>query len=326
MPNHRDLSSPVPWRRSLRAAQQRRLRLALRRRRIFRGRAGVLLAVACRASPPAARSPRTPRRRREPVECERERHPARRAAEARRRRRRRQRPATRARRAPLPAPQRPDRRRHRRPADARRARHQRAPAPSSTASRSSGATRQRDASRRIAQCESGGDPTAVSADGTYRGKYQFTAPRGALGGSGDPAAAPESSRTGSRWRCTASAAPRPGPPAPPSCSATGVPRRRHGPPGRRSGRADARGLVRGQPAWVVPPARAGGAQLVVGDQRPSGSSRIRSAPARRRRPRWRHVLLTTVGADHRVVADGRRRAGCGAVADPDVVADGTSRL
>ena len=28
--------------------------------------------------------------------------------------------------------------------------------------------------RRIAECESGGDPRAVSADGRYRGKYQFT--------------------------------------------------------------------------------------------------------------------------------------------------------
>jgi peptidoglycan hydrolase-like protein with peptidoglycan-binding domain len=45
---------------------------------------------------------------------------------------------------------------------------------------------------RIAQCESGGDPTAVSADGRYRGKYQFTrATWRAMGGSGDPAAAPE---------------------------------------------------------------------------------------------------------------------------------------
>jgi transglycosylase-like protein/putative peptidoglycan binding protein len=45
---------------------------------------------------------------------------------------------------------------------------------------------------RIAQCESGGDPTAVSADGQYRGKYQFTRSTWAqMGGSGDPAAAPE---------------------------------------------------------------------------------------------------------------------------------------
>jgi len=45
---------------------------------------------------------------------------------------------------------------------------------------------------RIAECESGGDPTAVSADGRYRGKYQFTrATWRAMGGTGDPAAAPE---------------------------------------------------------------------------------------------------------------------------------------
>jgi Transglycosylase-like domain/Putative peptidoglycan binding domain len=45
---------------------------------------------------------------------------------------------------------------------------------------------------RIARCESGGDPAAVSADGVYRGKYQFTRSTWkAMGGSGDPAAAPE---------------------------------------------------------------------------------------------------------------------------------------
>jgi Transglycosylase-like domain len=44
----------------------------------------------------------------------------------------------------------------------------------------------------IAACESGGDPTAVSSDGTYRGKYQFDyGTWAAVGGSGDPAAAPE---------------------------------------------------------------------------------------------------------------------------------------
>jgi hypothetical protein len=45
---------------------------------------------------------------------------------------------------------------------------------------------------RIAQCESSGNPRAVSADGTYRGKYQFD--RGtwrAMGGHGDPAHASE---------------------------------------------------------------------------------------------------------------------------------------
>ena len=46
---------------------------------------------------------------------------------------------------------------------------------------------------RIAQCESGGDPTAISSTGRYRGKYQFSrATWRDLGGSGDPAAAPES--------------------------------------------------------------------------------------------------------------------------------------
>jgi hypothetical protein len=44
----------------------------------------------------------------------------------------------------------------------------------------------------IALCESGGDPTAVSSDGSYRGKYQFDyGTWEAVGGSGDPAAAPE---------------------------------------------------------------------------------------------------------------------------------------
>jgi hypothetical protein len=44
----------------------------------------------------------------------------------------------------------------------------------------------------IGECESGGDPTAVSADGSYRGKYQFDyGTWESVGGSGDPAAAPE---------------------------------------------------------------------------------------------------------------------------------------
>lgn len=45
---------------------------------------------------------------------------------------------------------------------------------------------------RIAACESGGDPSAVSADGAYRGKYQFRRSTWrALGGRGDPAKASE---------------------------------------------------------------------------------------------------------------------------------------
>jgi Transglycosylase-like domain len=44
----------------------------------------------------------------------------------------------------------------------------------------------------IAECESGGDPRAVSAGGTYRGKYQFSLPTWrSVGGTGDPAAASE---------------------------------------------------------------------------------------------------------------------------------------
>jgi transglycosylase-like protein len=44
----------------------------------------------------------------------------------------------------------------------------------------------------IAACESGGDPAAVSSDGTYRGKYQFDyGTWESMGGTGDPAAAPE---------------------------------------------------------------------------------------------------------------------------------------
>jgi Transglycosylase-like domain len=44
----------------------------------------------------------------------------------------------------------------------------------------------------IAACESGGDPTAIGGGGLYRGKYQFTYETWqSVGGSGDPAAAPE---------------------------------------------------------------------------------------------------------------------------------------
>jgi len=44
----------------------------------------------------------------------------------------------------------------------------------------------------IAQCESHGDPRAIGGGGQFRGKYQFTyATWAAIGGHGDPAAAPE---------------------------------------------------------------------------------------------------------------------------------------
>jgi len=48
---------------------------------------------------------------------------------------------------------------------------------------------------RIAQCESGGDPTAVSRDRRYFGKYQFSrATWRAVGGSGNPARASEAAQ------------------------------------------------------------------------------------------------------------------------------------
>jgi hypothetical protein len=44
----------------------------------------------------------------------------------------------------------------------------------------------------IAACESGGNPHAIGGDGAYRGKYQFDYGTWAsVGGTGDPAAAPE---------------------------------------------------------------------------------------------------------------------------------------
>lgn len=49
--------------------------------------------------------------------------------------------------------------------------------------------------RRIAECESGGDPAIVSPGGTYRGKYQFSRSTWrALGGRGDPAKASEATQ------------------------------------------------------------------------------------------------------------------------------------
>ena len=44
----------------------------------------------------------------------------------------------------------------------------------------------------IAACESGGNPRAIGGGGAYRGKYQFSPSTwAAVGGTGDPAAAPE---------------------------------------------------------------------------------------------------------------------------------------
>ncbi|HKP89377.1 MAG TPA: transglycosylase family protein [Thermoleophilaceae bacterium] len=46
--------------------------------------------------------------------------------------------------------------------------------------------------KKIARCESGGDIHAISANGKYRGKYQFSRPTWrSVGGHGDPAKASE---------------------------------------------------------------------------------------------------------------------------------------
>ena len=74
--------------------------------------------------------------------------------------------------------------RHQNKVAARRARERKkAAAAGSTAS---------PALQAIAQCESGGNPHAIGGGGTFRGKYQFDQGTWAsVGGSGDPAAAPE---------------------------------------------------------------------------------------------------------------------------------------
>jgi peptidoglycan hydrolase-like protein with peptidoglycan-binding domain len=65
---------------------------------------------------------------------------------------------------------------------------------------------------RIAHCESGGNPAAVSPGGRYRGKYQFSrATWRAMGGSGDPANAAEAEQDQRAAALLASAGKRPWP-------------------------------------------------------------------------------------------------------------------
>jgi peptidoglycan hydrolase-like protein with peptidoglycan-binding domain len=193
----RDLSSPVPWRQSLRAAQARRVSQARRRRRSLRGRTTAVLAVvSCAAgaggafaqdaatpTAPAAATTLAPGaqgagvralQQKLGVDADGSYGPVTRAAV-----KRFQRsngldgdgvagPATLA-------------------------------ALGLGAAATSSATAPGDATPRaasrleaIAQCESGGDPQAVSAGGKYRGKYQFDhATWRALGGTGDPIDASE---------------------------------------------------------------------------------------------------------------------------------------
>ena len=82
--------------------------------------------------------------------------------------------------------------RHRR-VERKRARRLAKQQAATTASTTTGATTAPSGNlQAIAACESGGDPTAVGGGGAFRGKYQFDYSTWAsVGGSGDPAAAPE---------------------------------------------------------------------------------------------------------------------------------------
>jgi resuscitation-promoting factor RpfB len=187
---NRDLSSPVPWRRSLRASRARRVALARRRRRIFRGRAGITLAIALSAiaaggalaqdaaTPvaPGVQSTDSVRslQKKLGVSADGVYGPKTRAAVKR------------------------FQRSHGLAVDGVAGLQtlaalgvtsgDEATASDQTASTSA----DQGTLDRIAQCESGGDPNAVSADGTYRGKYQFDRETWRqMGGSGDPADAPE---------------------------------------------------------------------------------------------------------------------------------------
>jgi hypothetical protein len=192
---NRDLSSPVPWRRSLRASQARRVQRARRRRIALRGRAGVTLAVvlsAVAAGGALAQDPAAPQasgvqsadavralQQKLGVSADGVYGPKTRAAV-----RRFQRahglaadgvagPRTLAVLGVTAAAPQQD-------AEA-------SDTPAAAPSNGADGTLQR-----IAQCESGGNPTAVSADGTYRGKYQFDRSTWReMGGTGDPADAPE---------------------------------------------------------------------------------------------------------------------------------------
>ena len=190
MASNRDLSSPVPWRRSLRASRARRAALARRRRRVFRGRAGITLAIALStvaaggalaqdaATPlaPGMQSTDTVRalQKKLGVAADGVYGPKTRAAVKR------------------------FQRAHGLDVDG-------VAGPQTLAELGLATTQQTNATEepaastgdeaklaKIAQCESGGDPTAVSADGTYRGKYQFDRETWQqMGGTGDPAEAPE---------------------------------------------------------------------------------------------------------------------------------------
>jgi transglycosylase-like protein/putative peptidoglycan binding protein len=191
LPSHRDLSSPVPWRRSLRASHDRRRRSVRRRRLVLRGRAGAALAIGLSAlaaggalaqgsatttsRPTGSSSSVSALQRALGVPADGIYGPVTRRAVRR------------------------FQRAHGLVVDGVAGRATRA-----ALGLSAGAGLARTSSAgssttlaRIAQCESGGNPRAISASGTYRGKYQFTrATWRAMGGTGDPAAASEAAQDG----------------------------------------------------------------------------------------------------------------------------------
>jgi Transglycosylase-like domain/Putative peptidoglycan binding domain len=210
----RDLSSPLPWRRSLRASQERRVARARRRRRAFRGRTGVSCALIAMAlatagalaqqSPPSGgastnesggqTSAVSVSAIQRALGLKADGVYGRKTRAAVRRFQRRQGlevdgvagPATLA------------------ALGLSGDSGDGGGSSSSDTSGTAGAENTSDATpgaassdatatlERIAQCESGGNPTAVSADGHYRGKYQFDqATWERIGGTGDPAQAPE---------------------------------------------------------------------------------------------------------------------------------------
>jgi hypothetical protein len=191
---NRDLSSPVPWRRSLRASQARRARRAWRRRLVLRGRAGITLAVALSAiaaggalaqdaaTPvaPGVQSTDSVRalQKKLGLSADGVYGPKTRAAVKR---------FQRAHGLAVDGVAGPQTL-----AELGLGGGDQPTATAQTASSPSTGGADDATLERIAQCESGGDPTAVSADGTYRGKYQFDRETWRqMGGTGDPADAPE---------------------------------------------------------------------------------------------------------------------------------------
>jgi peptidoglycan hydrolase-like protein with peptidoglycan-binding domain len=193
----RDLSSPVPWRQSLRAAQARRASQARRRRRSLRGRTTAVLAVvtcAAGAGGAFAQDAATPAA---PVAAT-TLAPGAQGAGVRALQQKLGLDADGAYGPQTRAAVKRFQRSNGLDADGVAGPATLAAlglAATAAATPSGDATAApRDASRlaAIAQCESGGDPQAVSAGGKYRGKYQFDrATWRELGGTGDPVDASE---------------------------------------------------------------------------------------------------------------------------------------